>query len=166
MVEKDDNESAWQSAASAVKKDDNESAWQSAAYVVEKDDQEESYDAYLARERHESAQHYLKPYRKKFWVCWGLLAAAGLLILNRNFGLALLCGLPPMIYMWSIYSVAYSPGQMGMSRGQSFRMVFIGVPLAIFLLLSVLGELLSDQDAPMQSPSETTSKPPESREGI
>ena len=45
-------------------------------------------------------------------------------------------------------------------------MVFIGVPLAIFLLLSVLGELLSDQDAPMQSPSETTSKPPESGEGI
>ncbi len=92
-----------------VEKDDDESAWQSAASVVEKDDQEESYDAYLARERKESAQHYLKPYRKKFWVCWGLLAAAGLLILNGNFGLALLYGLPPMIYMWSIYSVAYFP---------------------------------------------------------
>ena len=133
--------------------------------MAEKDDQEESYDAYLARDRKESAQHYLKPYRKKFWVCWGLIAAAGLLILNGNFGLALLYGLPPMIYMWSIYSVAYSPGQMGMSRGQSFRMVFIGIPLVI-CLLSVLFALLSDQDAPLQLSSETVSTPPESLEGI
>ena len=129
------------------------------------DDQEESYDAYLARERKESAQHYLKPYRRKFWVCWGLLAAAGLLASKGNFGLALLYGLPPLVFMWSIYSVAYSPGQMGMSRGQSFQMVFIGVPLAI-CLLSVLVALLSDQDAPLQSSSETASTPPQSGEGI
>ena len=53
------------------------------------DDQEESYDAYLVRERKESAHHYLKPFRRKFWVCWGLLAAAGVVASKGNFGLAL-----------------------------------------------------------------------------
>ena len=62
--------------------------------------------------------------------------------------------------------MAYSPGQMGMSRGQSFRMVFIGVPLAIYLLLLVLGALMSDQNAPLQSSSETVFTPPESPAGI
>ena len=127
-------------------------------------DESDDYRALLLREREEDAQHYLKRYRKKFWVCWGLLAAAALLAFKGNVGLALLYGLPPLVYMSGIYSVAYSPGQMGMSRGQSFRMVFIGIPLGI-CLLSVLFALSSDQDAPLQSSSESSSEQPESEEG-
>lgn len=108
-------------------------------------------------------QHYLKPYRKRILVCWGLLALAAILAVKGNFGLATLYGLPPIIYLRNVYSVAYSPGQMGMSRSQSFEMVFIGIPLA-FCLLAVAIELLSDQDDSLQSSTETAFQPSESGE--
>ena len=103
-------------------------------------DESDSYEAYLFKEREEAAQHYLKPFRKKFQVCWILLALA-LVTSFVNLGLGMLLALPPVIYLRAVYATAYSPNQMGISRGQSFSMLFIEVPLAILYFSVALGFL-------------------------
>jgi len=93
-------------------------------------DEPDDYRAFLLREREESAQHYLKRYRKKFQVCWIVLGVA-LLTSAVNLGFGMLLSLPPVIYLRAVYATAYSPSQMGISRGQSVSMLFIEAPLAI-----------------------------------
>ena len=93
-------------------------------------DESEDYSAYLLRERKEEAKHYLKPYHKRFLLCLMILAAGIAVAVAANVGLGMLLAFPPAVYMRAIYATAYSPGQMGISRGQTFRVLFFGVPLA------------------------------------
>lgn len=95
----------------------------------------EDYGAQLRRERREDAQHYLKSYRDQIRVCWGALALAAICVFIVSVGIGMLLALPPLIYLWSLYSTAYSPGHMGLSRGQTFRVVFLGIPLVLFYIL-------------------------------
>jgi hypothetical protein len=95
----------------------------------------EDYRAYLLREQRESEQHYLKPYRTRLLLCWAALAASVVVAALGNLGYGMLLGLPPVVYLRTVYATAYSPDQMGISRGQALRMVFIEVPLALWYLM-------------------------------
>ena len=103
-------------------------------------DESDDYRALLLREREEDAQHYLRRYRKKFQVCWIVLGVA-LLTSAVNVGFGMLLSMPPAIYLRSVYATAYSPGQMGISRGQSLSMLFFEAPLALLYFSLAIGAL-------------------------
>ena len=94
----------------------------------------EDYAAQLKRERKEDARHYLKPHRTQILACWGALAWAVIIAVGLNIGAGMLLALPPVIYLTSIYNLAYSPGH-SFSRGMAFRVVFLGIPLALFYVV-------------------------------
>jgi len=98
----------------------------------------EDYAAQLRREQKESAKHYLKSYRKQILVCWGALAYGVIIAVGLNRGVGMLLALPPLIYLTSIYNKAYSSGHMGLSRGQAMRVVFIGMPLVLIVVLTAI----------------------------
>ena len=99
----------------------------------------EDYGAQLRREQKESAKHYLKSYRTQILVCWGALAYGVIIAFGLNTGVGMLLALPPLIYLTSIYNKAYSQGHMGLSRGQAFSVVFLGIPLVIFFVMIAIG---------------------------
>jgi hypothetical protein len=100
----------------------------------------EDYAAQLKRERKEDARHYLKPHRTQILICWGAVAWAVIIAVGLNIGAGMLLALPPVIYLTSIYKLAYSPGHR-VSRGMAFRVVFLGIPLALFYV-AIAGDLI------------------------
>ena len=115
---------------------------ESSSDPISKDSEREfkEYAAQLQRERREDAQHYLKSYRTQILICWGAVAWAVIIAVGLNIGAGMLLALPPVIYLTSIYKLAYSPGHR-VSRGMAFRVVFLGIPLALFYV-AIAGDLI------------------------